>query len=97
MKKFLPAILWSTLYFSISNASFASLLPNNQLVEDQSTGFSVQAGFEVDLVYKVDNSKYGSWIAMAFDHKGRLVVSDQDKAGTLSSIYLLLEKLCRKA
>ena len=82
MKKLLPAILWTTLYFSISNASLASLPPNNKLVEDQSTGFSVQPGFEVDLVYKVDNSKYGSWIAMAFDHKGRLVVSDQDKAGT---------------
>ena len=36
----------------------------------------------MDLVYKVDNSIYGSWISMAFDKDGRLVVSDQGKAGT---------------
>ena len=53
-----------------------------KLVEDPSTGISVQPGFEVDLVYKVDKQKYGSWISMSFDKKGRLVVSDQEKAGT---------------
>jgi hypothetical protein len=42
---------------------------------DPSTGFNVQPGFKVDLVYQVDKSKYGSWIAMAFDKKGNLTVS----------------------
>jgi hypothetical protein len=51
---------------------------------DPSTGFNVQPDFKVDLVYKVDKSKYGSWIAMAFDKKGNLTVSDQQKAGTFS-------------
>ena len=51
---------------------------------DPSTGFNVQPGFKVDLVYQVDKSKYGSWIAMAFDKKGNLTVSDQQKAGTFS-------------
>ena len=51
---------------------------------DSSTGFNVQPGFEVELVYQVDKSKYGSWIAMAFDKKGNLTVSDQQKAGTFS-------------
>ena len=47
-----------------------------------STGLSVPPGFEADLVYKVDKEKYGSWISMSLDPKGRLVVSDQYKAGT---------------
>ena len=51
-------------------------------VVDSSTGLQVPPGFEVDLVYEVDKSKFGSWIAMAFDDKGRLTVSDQQKAGT---------------
>ena len=34
-------------------------------IEDPSTGFNVQPGFVVDLVYKVDKKKYGSWIVMA--------------------------------
>ena len=58
------------------------LFSSQHLVEDVSTGLSVQPGFEVDLVYMVDNSIYGSWISMAFDKDGRLVVSDQGKAGT---------------
>ena len=52
------------------------------MVVDDSTGLSVPPGFEVDLVYKVDKKKYGSWISMTFDKQGRLVVSDQYKAGT---------------
>ena len=51
---------------------------------DSSTGFNVQPGFQVDLVYQVDKKKFGSWIAMAFDAKGNLTVSDQQKAGTFS-------------
>jgi putative heme-binding domain-containing protein len=51
-------------------------------VEDPSTGLNVQPGFAVDLIYKVDKRKYGSWISMAFDGKGRLAVSDQGGAGT---------------
>ena len=53
---------------------------------DSSTGFNVQPGFQVELVYQVDKKKYGSWIAMAFDKKGNLTVSDQQKAGTFSIV-----------
>ena len=69
---------------------FASLLgkyslpPMEKSIEDESTGLNVPPGFEVDLVYKVDKKKYGSWIAMAFDGQGRLAVSDQGGAGTFS-------------
>jgi len=61
-----------------------SLPPIEKSVEDESTGLNVPPGFEVDLVYKVDKKKYGSWIAMAFDGQGRLAVSDQGGAGTFS-------------
>ena len=58
---------------------FSSLLgkynlpPMEKSIEDESTGLNVPPGFEVDLVYQVDKKKYGSWIAMAFDDKGRLM------------------------
>ena len=58
------------------------LPPLGKSIEDPSTGLNVQPGFVVDLVYKVDKRKYGSWIAMAFDSNGRLAVSDQGGAGT---------------
>lgn len=58
------------------------LPPLEKTIEDPSTGFNVPPGFVVDLVYKVDKKKYGSWISMAFDSNGRLAVSDQGEAGT---------------
>ena len=58
------------------------LPPLGKSVEDPSTSFNVQPGFGVDLIYKVDKKKYGTWIAMAFDGNGRLAVSDQGGTGT---------------
>lgn len=51
-----------------------------RLVLDQDTGISVTEGFDADLLYEVPKSQ-GSWVAMAFDPKGRLIVSDQDDKG----------------
>jgi putative heme-binding domain-containing protein len=62
--------------------SQAQLPPLEKPIEDPSTGLNVPPGFVVDLVYKVNKGKYGSWISMAFDGKGRLAVSDQGGAGT---------------
>ena len=59
-----------------------SLPPLEESIEDPTTGFNVQPGFVVDLIYKVDKQKYGSWVSMAFDSRGRLTVSDQGRAGT---------------
>jgi putative heme-binding domain-containing protein len=73
------------LLISFSFASLfgqAELPPLEKSVEDPSTGLNVQPGFAVELIYKVDKRKYGSWISMAFDGKGRLAVSDQGGAGT---------------
>jgi len=78
-------IICIALSLSLASAFGQSQLPPLQKsVEDASTGFNVQPGFEVDLIYKVDKKKYGSWIAVAFDPKGRLTVSDQGGAGTFS-------------
>ena len=72
------------LFFSCTTGLllFSNTPPAQNLIVDKSTGLSVPPGFEVDLIYKVDRAKYGSWISMTFDNKGRLVVSDQYKAGT---------------
>ena len=76
------ALLVALLMPKLSSASNFDFPANPELVVNKSTGLSVPKGFETDLVYKVDRAKYGSWISMTFDHKGRLVVSDQDNAGT---------------
>lgn len=47
---------------------------------DPETGITLPAGFAADLLYAVPPEQ-GSWVAMAFDPKGRLIVSDQDDKG----------------
>ncbi len=47
---------------------------------DPDTGISLPEGFEAEILYEVPASQ-GSWVAMAFDPKGRLIVSDQDDKG----------------
>ena len=51
-----------------------------RLVLDADTGISLREGFDSELLYEVPKSQ-GSWVAMAFDPKGRLIVSDQDDKG----------------
>ena len=51
-----------------------------RLVLDADTGISLLEGFDAELLYEVPKSQ-GSWVAMAFDPKGRLIVSDQDDKG----------------
>lgn len=47
---------------------------------DADTGITLPDGFDAEVVYEVPESQ-GSWVAMAFDPKGRLIVSDQDDKG----------------
>ena len=49
-------------------------------VLDVDTQIRVRRGFDVEVLYSVPTSQ-GSWVAMAFDPKGRLIVSDQDSQG----------------
>lgn len=49
-------------------------------VLDTDTGITLPEGFEAEVLYDVPKSQ-GSWVAMAFDPEGRLIVSDQDDKG----------------
>lgn len=49
-------------------------------VLDADTGITLPEGFDAELLYSVPQEQ-GSWVAMAFDPKGRLIVSDQDSQG----------------
>lgn len=49
-------------------------------VLDADTQITLLEGFDAELLYDVPKSQ-GSWVAMAFDPKGRVIVSDQDDKG----------------
>lgn len=49
-------------------------------VVDADTGLTLREGFDAELLYEVPKEQ-GSWVAIAFDPKGRLIVSDQDDKG----------------
>lgn len=49
-------------------------------VLDPDTQITLPAGFDAEILYTVPPEQ-GSWVAMAFDPKGRLIVSDQDSQG----------------
>ena len=49
-------------------------------VIDEDTGITLPEGFDAEILYDIPKSQ-GSWVAMAFDPKGRLIVSDQDSEG----------------
>ena len=51
-----------------------------RLVLNADTGISLREGFDAELLYEVPKSQ-GSWVAMTFDPRGRLIVSDQDDKG----------------
>ena len=50
------------------------------MVLDTDTGIMIRDGFDAELLYEMPKSQ-GSWVAMAFDPKGRIIVSDQDDKG----------------
>ena len=43
--------------------------------------FVVLPGFQVERLFTVPKETLGSWVAIAFDNKGRLIASDQDNKG----------------
>jgi putative heme-binding domain-containing protein len=43
--------------------------------------FHVPPGFQVEHLFTVPKDKLGSWVSMATDNKGRLIVSDQEGKG----------------
>lgn len=53
---------------------------DQKYVLDEDTQITILDGFDAELLYSVPENQ-GSWVAMAFDPKGRLIVSDQDDKG----------------
>ena len=53
---------------------------DGKYVLDPDTQITLPAGFDAELLYSVPTGQ-GSWVAMAFDPKGRIIVSDQDSNG----------------
>ena len=69
-------ILWITVCLALCNSRASA----EHLVLDADTQINLPSGFDAELLYDVPASQ-GSWVAMAFDPKGRLIVSDQDDKG----------------
>lgn len=73
-------LLRNLIPLSIITGAFGSELTAPTLVVDPDTRITLEEGFDAELLYEVPESQ-GSWVAMAFDPKGRLIVSDQDDKG----------------
>lgn len=62
--------------------------------------FELLPGFQVERLFQVPKEQLGSWVAIAFDNKGRLIVSDQGDKGlyrvTLPAVGSLGETVVEK-
>src|SRR5882724_11997664 len=61
-------------------ASLAHILPAAETKAPEATPVSaikVKKDFRVELLYTVPMAEQGSWVAMCFDDKGRILTSDQ--------------------
>ncbi len=72
-------LLLATLAYLLLGRS-ETAVETDQFVLDPDTNITLVEGFDAELVYAVPEEQ-GSWVAMAFDPKGRLIVSDQDTQG----------------
>src|SRR5262245_51142637 len=43
--------------------------------------FNVLPGFRVERIFNVPKDKFGSWVSITVDPKGRLITSDQERKG----------------
>lgn len=66
--------------FLLLKGNLSSAQSGPALLVDPDTGITLREGFDAELLYTVPEDQ-GSWVAMSFDPKGRLVVSDQDDKG----------------
>jgi len=68
------------LLFTVFSVLSYSVIGDENYVLDTDTQITLLEGFNAELLYEVPKSQ-GSWVAMAFDPKGRIIVSDQDDKG----------------
>jgi len=71
-------------FLSIILAFFGAALAQDTkpgYVIDEDTGITLPEGFDAEILYDIRKLQ-GSWVAMAFDPRGRLIVSDQCSIGS---------------
>ena len=68
------------LSIAICNTAVPQSSEESRYILDSDTQITLPEGFDAELLYSVPKSQ-GSWVAMAFDPRGRLIVSDQDDKG----------------
>ncbi|MBT5927854.1 MAG: heme-binding protein, partial [Verrucomicrobia bacterium] len=73
-------IKFMLLLFTVFSVLSYSVIGDENYVLDTDTQITLLEGFNAELLYEVPKSQ-GSWVAMAFDPKGRIIVSDQDDKG----------------
>ena len=66
--------------FLIVGCLVSAALAAEETVIDSDTRLTILKGFDAEILYQVPKEQ-GSWVAMAFDPMGRLIVSDQDDKG----------------
>jgi hypothetical protein len=81
----IPILILSTLLAVASSLAAAETKLSTPEMVGGST-IKVAKDFKIELLYTVPNQQEGSWVAMCFDPKGRLIVSDQ--GGSLYRITL---------
>src|SRR5688500_17847641 len=62
-----------------TTASTPAVTRSRQTAEE--SAFQVLPGFQVEKLFTVPKEELGSWVAIAFDQKGRLLASDQGNQG----------------
>ncbi|HKA08145.1 MAG TPA: heme-binding protein, partial [Gemmataceae bacterium] len=73
--------------FAVAAPAFAheTVATEKPVVMPANTGkpndFATLPGFQVERIYFVPKEKFGSWVSITTDPKGRLVCSDQEKKG----------------
>lgn len=76
-----PAVVVAALgagpWTGITAASLDSAAKTSSPTAPDPAGFRVAQGFKVERLYTVPKDEQGSWVNMAVDPKGRLIVSDQ--------------------
>jgi putative heme-binding domain-containing protein len=59
----------------------SEVMPSTTDASQQTDAFILQPGFQVERLFTVPKEKLGSWVAITFDNKGRLIASDQGALG----------------
>ena len=66
---------------ALGSSPWGNVLARAQLASSNRGIFQVLPGFQVERLYTVPKQTQGSWVAMTFDQRGRLLASDQGDRG----------------